>query len=66
MNVMEMKKLLGENDKALQAIIGIVEVIHNDDDPAIKLDAYEKIIDVLDFYWYGELLSRPERNYLYE
>jgi hypothetical protein len=64
--VADMKELEGEPEKALAYIVSAVELVANDDDPTIKLDAYEKIIDVLNFYWYGKLLERPARTHLYE
>jgi hypothetical protein len=64
--VKNMKELEGEPEKALAYIVSAVELVANDDDPTIKLDAYEKIIDVLNFYWYGTLLERIDRLHLYE
>jgi hypothetical protein len=64
--VKDMKELEGETEKAMAYIVGAVEMVSDDDDSAIKLDAYEKIIDVLEFYWYGKLLTRPHRAHLYE
>ena len=64
--VKNMKELEGEPEKALAYIVSAVELVANDDDPTIKLDAYEKIIDVLNFYWYGTLSERIDRLHLYE
>jgi|PlaIllAssembly_1097288.scaffolds.fasta_scaffold08778_5 hypothetical protein len=64
--VKNMKELQGEPSKLIAQIEDVVGQISKDEDDSIKLDAYEKIIDLLNFYWYGTLLERIDRLHLYE